>query len=210
MYFYRERKEKLIRFARARKMILCFNNIPLSYVAEDDSEVFRERDQEVISPVSVANDNMDSRIGLDYIVENSDYVSKLAAALDTNNEIVKKQVFELLSALCAYSRSGYCRAIETLENYKVNRRNRRAFIPKIQMDMSVALIVCALFTFPFTFSFTESQRWKISLQSGRHGAWQDNRHRIQNGALGVHQLRHNFGEKSAGSTTCQEWTYRWV
>lgn len=62
---------------------------------------------------------MDSRIGLDYIVENSDYVSKLAAALDTNNEIVKKQVFELLSALCAYSRSGYNRAIETLENYKV-------------------------------------------------------------------------------------------
>ena len=62
---------------------------------------------------------MDSRIGLDYIVENSDYVSKLAAALDTNNEIIKKQVFELLSALCAYSRSGYNRAIETLENYKV-------------------------------------------------------------------------------------------
>ncbi|XP_070498012.1 formin-F isoform X1 [Chironomus tepperi] len=67
---------------------------------------------------------MDSRIGLDYIVENSDYVSKLAAALDTNNEIVKKQVFELLSALCAYSRSGYNRAIETLENYK-NIKNER-------------------------------------------------------------------------------------
>lgn len=91
------------------------------YLTEaDDNEVFLERDQEVISPLSIANDNMDSRIGLDYIVENSDYVAKLAAALDTNNEIVKKQVFELLSALCAYSRSGYCRAIETLENYKVS------------------------------------------------------------------------------------------
>lgn len=102
-------------------MILCINNTPLLCLTEaDDDEVFLERDQEVISPLSIANDNMDSRIGLDYIVENSDYVAKLAAALDTNNEIVKKQVFELLSALCAYSRSGYCRAIETLENYKVS------------------------------------------------------------------------------------------
>lgn len=103
-------------------MIMRPNNIPLLCLtaADDDSdEVFLERDQEVIAPESEAN-SMDSRIGLDYIVENSDYVSKLAAALDTNNEIVKKQVFELLSALCAYSRSGYCRAIETLENYKVN------------------------------------------------------------------------------------------
>ena len=102
-------------------MIMCLNNIPLLCLTEaDDNEVFLERDQEVISPLSIANDNMDSRIGLDYIVENSDYVAKLAAALDTNNEIVKKQVFELLSALCAYSRSGYCRAIETLENFKVS------------------------------------------------------------------------------------------
>lgn len=63
---------------------------------------------------------MDSRIGLDYIVENSEYVSKLAAALDTHNETVKKQVFELLSALCAYSKDGYKRAVDTLENYKVS------------------------------------------------------------------------------------------
>lgn len=110
-------------------MVLCFNNIPLLCLTEaDDNEVFLERDQEVISPLSVANDSMDSRIGLDYIVENSDYVSKLAAALDTNNEVVKKQVFELLSALCAYSRSGYCRAIETLETFKVNIYNSFYFI----------------------------------------------------------------------------------
>lgn len=62
---------------------------------------------------------MDARIGLDYIVENREYVSKLGAALDTNNSTVKKQVFELLSALCAYNSEGYQRAIETLEYYKV-------------------------------------------------------------------------------------------
>lgn len=64
---------------------------------------------------------MDSRIGLDYIVENRDYIAKLGAALDTQNATVKKQVFELLSALCAYSPEGYARAIETLEFYKVSR-----------------------------------------------------------------------------------------
>uniref|UniRef100_A0A1I8NG97 FH2 domain-containing protein n=1 Tax=Musca domestica TaxID=7370 RepID=A0A1I8NG97_MUSDO len=67
---------------------------------------------------------MDSRIGLDYIVENRDYISKLGTALDTNNAVVKKQVFELLSALCAYNADGYTRAIETLEFYK-NLKNER-------------------------------------------------------------------------------------
>lgn len=66
---------------------------------------------------------MDSRIGLDYIVENREYVTKLGTALDTNNVTVKKQVFELLSALCAYNADGYARAVETLEHYKV-RKNR--------------------------------------------------------------------------------------
>lgn len=60
-----------------------------------------------------------TRIGLDYIVENREYVEKLGAALDTKNTTVKKQVFELLSALSAHNRDGYDRALETLENYKV-------------------------------------------------------------------------------------------
>lgn len=68
---------------------------------------------------------MDSRIGLDYIVENREYVSKLGAALDTNNSTVKKQVFELLSALCAYNAEGYSKAIEALEHYKVRYHHVR-------------------------------------------------------------------------------------
>ncbi|KAH8251067.1 hypothetical protein KR026_008686 [Drosophila bipectinata] len=70
---------------------------------------------------------MDSRIGLDYIVENRDYIAKLGAALDTQNATVKKQVFELLSALCAYSPEGYARAIETLEFYKNLKKQRYRF-----------------------------------------------------------------------------------
>ena len=61
---------------------------------------------------------MDSRIGLDYIVENREYVAKLASALDTANTTVKKQVFELLSALCVYNADGYSRTLDALEHFK--------------------------------------------------------------------------------------------
>jgi hypothetical protein len=44
---------------------------------------------------------------------------RLFSALDTTNIQVKKQVFELLSALCVYNAEGYNRAIEALEFYKV-------------------------------------------------------------------------------------------
>lgn len=44
------------------------------------------------------------------------------AALDTSNTVVKKQVIELLSALCVYSSEGYDRALHALEHYKVRWR----------------------------------------------------------------------------------------
>lgn len=62
---------------------------------------------------------VDSRVGLDFIVENPEYIGKLAAALDTSSVQVKKQVFELLSALCVYNEGGYQRAMDTLECFKV-------------------------------------------------------------------------------------------
>nr|CAD7259934.1 unnamed protein product [Timema shepardi] len=40
------------------------------------------------------------------------------AALDTNNVTVKKQVLELLSALCVYNAEGYSRALDALQHYK--------------------------------------------------------------------------------------------
>lgn len=72
---------------------------------------------------------MDSRTGLDYIVENKDYVAKLGTALDSDNHTVKKQVFDLLSALCAYSPEGYNRAFETLEHYMVRRYSSSSGCP---------------------------------------------------------------------------------
>jgi hypothetical protein len=45
---------------------------------------------------------------------------RLFSALDTTNIQVKKQVFELLSALCVYNAEGYNRALEALDYYKVS------------------------------------------------------------------------------------------
>ncbi|OWF45788.1 FH2 domain-containing protein 1 [Mizuhopecten yessoensis] len=70
---------------------------------------------------------MDSSLGLDYIVENKDFTPKFAAALDTDNVTVKKQVFELLSALCVYSKDGYKRALEALDKYKVAKKQKYRF-----------------------------------------------------------------------------------
>ncbi|XP_043582557.1 uncharacterized protein LOC122567722 isoform X2 [Bombus pyrosoma] len=67
---------------------------------------------------------MDSHVGLDYIVDNPDYCVKLATALDTACPSVKKQVVELLSALCVYSQDGRQRAIDTLHAYQ-KRKNER-------------------------------------------------------------------------------------
>lgn len=39
--------------------------------------------------------------------------------LDTSNVLVKKEIFDLLGALCVYNSDGYNRALEVLEHYKV-------------------------------------------------------------------------------------------
>ncbi|XP_045460083.1 inverted formin-2 [Harmonia axyridis] len=101
---------------------------------------------------------MDSRIGLDFIVENPEYIRKLAAALDTTNVTVKKQVFELLSALCVHNAEGHARALDTLEDYKKMKgeRYRLSMIVK-ELDRStiveyqtalVAFINCLIISTP--------------------------------------------------------------
>lgn len=81
---------------------------------------------------------MDSRIGLDFIVENPEYIRKLAAALDTNNVTVKKQVFELLSALCVHNEEGHARALDTLDHFKVCSS---IFFKKLSKNHQLASII---------------------------------------------------------------------
>ena len=42
------------------------------------------------------------------------------AALDTSNVMVKKQVLELLAALCVYSPEGHALTLDALDHYKVS------------------------------------------------------------------------------------------
>ena len=52
------------------------------------------------------------------------YGYALCAVLDTNNVLVKMQIFELLSGLCMYSEGGYSVALDALADYRVRRRER--------------------------------------------------------------------------------------
>ncbi|XP_012579812.1 PREDICTED: inverted formin-2 [Condylura cristata] len=61
---------------------------------------------------------MNSRPGMGYILGNQAYVRQLSLALDTSNMMVKKQVFELLAALCIYSPEGHALALDALDHYK--------------------------------------------------------------------------------------------
>ena len=52
----------------------------------------------------------------------TELVNIMTAVLDTNNGLVKTQIFELLSALCVYAEEGYKLAVDSLEDYKVLRK----------------------------------------------------------------------------------------
>ncbi|XP_069921461.1 inverted formin-2 isoform X4 [Oryctolagus cuniculus] len=68
--------------------------------------------------VSCVRAVMNSPPGLQYILGNQAYVRQLCQALDTSNVMVKKQVFELLAALCIYSPAGHALALDALDHYK--------------------------------------------------------------------------------------------
>ncbi|XP_068110332.1 inverted formin-2 isoform X2 [Hyperolius riggenbachi] len=70
---------------------------------------------------------MNSHKGIEYIVNNEGYVRKLSQALDTSNVMVKKQVFELIAALCIYSPEGHDLALDALEHYKAVKNQQYRF-----------------------------------------------------------------------------------
>uniref|UniRef100_A0A8C5JDD0 Inverted formin, FH2 and WH2 domain containing n=1 Tax=Junco hyemalis TaxID=40217 RepID=A0A8C5JDD0_JUNHY len=70
---------------------------------------------------------MNSHKGIEYIVSNEGYVRKLFQALDTTNVMVKKQIFELLAALCIYSSDGHSLALDALDHYKSVKNQQYRF-----------------------------------------------------------------------------------
>ncbi|KAM5175698.1 inverted formin-2 isoform 2-T2 [Callospermophilus lateralis] len=69
--------------------------------------------------VSCVRAVMNSQQGIEYILSNQGYVRQLSQALDTSNVMVKKQVFELLAALCIYSPEGHALTLDALDHYKM-------------------------------------------------------------------------------------------
>ncbi|CAB4005147.1 Inverted formin-2 [Paramuricea clavata] len=70
---------------------------------------------------------MINSLGLDNILSERGILSGLVKALDTDNVMLKKQVFELLSALCVYSEMGYKMAVDALSHYKSAKGQRYRF-----------------------------------------------------------------------------------
>lgn len=66
---------------------------------------------------------MNLRTGLDHIVQHPIYTRKLAQALASPNRVVRKQVFELLSAICVYAPAGHDLALDALDHLKVSDAN---------------------------------------------------------------------------------------
>lgn len=70
---------------------------------------------------------VNSKLGLSFLIQHDSHIKKLVKALDTTDTLVKKHVFDLLSALCVYSREGYRLTLNALDSYKTQKKQRYRF-----------------------------------------------------------------------------------
>uniref|UniRef100_UPI00358E98FD inverted formin-2 isoform X3 n=1 Tax=Myxine glutinosa TaxID=7769 RepID=UPI00358E98FD len=70
---------------------------------------------------------LNSQEGLEHLVCRKKDTRRLFLALDTTNELVKRQVFELFSALCVFSNEGHALTLDALDHYKVSRNQHSRF-----------------------------------------------------------------------------------
>ncbi|KAK3099925.1 hypothetical protein FSP39_011867 [Pinctada imbricata] len=61
---------------------------------------------------------LNTGIGLKYMVCNTAYTQKLAHALTMESAMLKKEVYEMLSVVCAYNYTGYRHVLDTLSHLK--------------------------------------------------------------------------------------------
>ncbi|KAM4690860.1 inverted formin-2 [Rhinophrynus dorsalis] len=111
---------------------------------------------------------MNSHKGIEYIVDNEGYVRKLSQALDTSNVMVKKQVFELLAALCIYSPEGHHLALDSLEHYKTVKNQHYRFsviMSELSTTDNVPYMVTILSVINAIIFGTEELRHRIQLRN---------------------------------------------
>ncbi|KAL3215907.1 hypothetical protein MRX96_033379 [Rhipicephalus microplus] len=70
---------------------------------------------------------MNARTGLDHIVRQPRYTRKLAEALASPNRVVRKQVLELLSAVCVYAPGGQVLALDALDHVRASTGGEHRF-----------------------------------------------------------------------------------
>ncbi|XP_040268407.1 inverted formin-2 isoform X2 [Bufo bufo] len=111
---------------------------------------------------------MNSHKGIEYIVNNEGYVRKLSQALDTSNVMVKKQVFELIAALCIYSLEGHALALDALEHYKAVKNQQYRFsviMNELSATDNVPYMVTLLSVINAVILGTEELRLRIQLRN---------------------------------------------
>ncbi|KAG8561272.1 hypothetical protein GDO81_015313 [Engystomops pustulosus] len=111
---------------------------------------------------------MNSHKGIEYIVNNEGYVRKLSQALDTSNVMVKKQVFELIAALCIYSLEGHALALDALEHYKAVKNQQYRFsviMNELSATDNVPYMVTLLSVINAIIFGTEELRLRVQLRN---------------------------------------------
>ncbi|XP_069129228.1 inverted formin-2-like [Argopecten irradians] len=61
---------------------------------------------------------LNTHTGLDFMIKNENYTSKLALALNISNTLPKKQIFEMMSAICVYNNLGYQAVLTALRDFQ--------------------------------------------------------------------------------------------
>ncbi|KAK6976132.1 inverted formin-2 [Biomphalaria glabrata] len=64
---------------------------------------------------------LNSRVGMDTIVNSTDGIYKLLKGFDLANTLPRKHVVEILSAICVYNKLAYRRLLDALDQYKKSR-----------------------------------------------------------------------------------------
>ncbi|XP_015670109.1 inverted formin-2 [Protobothrops mucrosquamatus] len=111
---------------------------------------------------------MNSQKGIEYIVSNEGYVRKLSQALDTSNIMVKKQVFELLAALCIYSFDGHALALDALDHYKTVKNQQYRFsiiMNELSVTDNVPYMITLLSAINAVILGTEELRGRMQLRN---------------------------------------------
>ncbi|XP_060080017.1 inverted formin-2-like [Ylistrum balloti] len=68
--------------------------------------------------ISCIRNILNTHVGLDFMIKNDGYTSKLSQALSISNTLPKKQILEMMSAICAYSNLGYQAVLTALGHFQ--------------------------------------------------------------------------------------------